>query len=92
MSTPEDLKTDAIEELETEYQHFIHESEGHDEFPKIGECWICQQHFEEDAAEHAWMGRAVKTWTGGNPYAPSDPQAPQRDWYVDDSGYVKADA
>ncbi len=86
----EDLRTDAIQEMETEDEYNRHES--HDERPDLDGCWLCQQAFEEAAAEHAWMGKAVKTWTGGNPYAPSDPQSPLRDWYIDGEGYVKSDA
>lgn len=89
MSTVEGLMTDAIEEMETEDQYNAHES--HDE-QRDPDCWLCERDLKEAMDEHAWMGRAVKTWTGGNPYAPADPQSPERDWYIDAQGYVKVDA
>jgi hypothetical protein len=90
MTTPEDLMTDAIEEMETEDEYNRHES--HDEQPDLEGCWLCRRAFDEAAAEHAWMNGAAKTWTGGNPYGPSDPQSPPREWYIDNEGWVKLDA
>jgi hypothetical protein len=64
----DDLMTDAIEEMETEDEYNRHES--HDERPDLDGCWLCRRDFDEAVAEHAWMSTAVKSWSGGNPYAP----------------------
>ena len=69
-----------------------HLHQNHDERPDLDDCSICIEDLSAAMAEHAWMGRAVKTWTGGNPYGPSDPQAPDRSWYIDANGYVKVEA
>lgn len=85
----DELRADAIAEMELDDQYNRHES--HDERPDLEDCWLCRQAFEEAFAEHAWMARAVRS-NPTNPYAPADPQAPQRDWYIDGEGFVKVDA
>lgn len=65
--------------------------EGHEERFDLESCAICRAAFDAAASEHAWMRRAIKG-DRTNPYAPGDPQAPERDWYLDESGYVKVDA
>jgi hypothetical protein len=71
--TPEERRANTIQaEHDYEDMQRAHFEGNHDERPLLDDCGGCKIAFSKAYAEHAWMGRAVKTWTGGNPYAPAD--------------------
>lgn len=77
MSTPEDLMTDAIEELENDHRLDLHERGEHDE-RRDALCSECEWEQEDAIAQNSWMGRSTFPV---NPYAP-DPEWTQPRGYV----------